>query len=94
MEQHGKDFTEDFLLALNKRGPISLRANLAVNDGEDFRRVTNIIERENNDDDVLFKKVPFETEEDRLLAFTVSDAFEYHRRETHTGLTDDTRFKI
>ena len=75
VEQYGLDFTEDFLLALNKRGPISLRANLAVNDGEDFRRVTNIVERENNDDDVLFKKVPFETEEDRLLAFTVSDAF-------------------
>jgi len=75
VEQYGVDFTEDIIEALNKRGPISLRANLAVNDGEDFRRVTNIVERENNDDDVLFKKVPFETEEDRLLAFTVSDAF-------------------
>ena len=73
MSQYGVDFTEELLKHLNRKGPISLRVNLVANDGDEFREVTNIVER----DEIVasFKRVPFESEEDSSLAFTVNDAY-------------------
>ena len=73
VSQYGVDFYEELLKHLNRKGPISLRVNLVANDGDEFREVTNIVER----DEVVtsFKRVPFESEEDSSLAFTVNDAY-------------------
>ena len=73
VSQYGVDFAEELLKHLNRKGPISLRVNLFANDGDEFREVTNIVER----DEVVasFKRVPFESEEDSALAFTVNDAY-------------------
>jgi 16S rRNA C967 or C1407 C5-methylase (RsmB/RsmF family) len=75
VEQYGATFTEELLEHLNRKGPISLRANLIVNDGEEFRELSNIVERDEEAAVTLFHKVPFESEEDSLLAFTVSDTY-------------------
>lgn len=73
VSQYGVDFTEALLKYLNRKGPISLRVNLVANDGDEFREVTNIVERD--EVGASFKRVPFESEEDSSLAFTVNDAY-------------------